>query len=186
MASAEEVSALRALFEQQRQAFQQQQQAFAASEQQLQQALEQQRQAFAEAEERRAAEAARLLDNNNNLAARIDNLLELGQQEQNRRERAERELAEERARSLQGKPLVDVAKLGQKAPEGFGNTEASWPDWSFYYRNYLAAANPSARVAMNFAEACGESPVESAVVADHGWMVMSDQLYSSLTGFTAP
>ena len=184
MASAEEVSALRALFEQQQQAFQQQQQAFAASEQQLKQALEQQQRAFAEAEERRAAEAARLLENNNNLAARIDNLLELGQQEQNRRERAERELAEERARSLQGKPLVDVTKLGQKAPERFGNTEASWPDWSFYYRNYLAAANPSARVAMNFAEACGESPVESAVVADHGWTVMSDQLYSSFMGFT--
>ena len=101
MASAEELSALRALFEQQQQAFQQQQQAFAASEQQLKQALEQQQRAFAEAEERRAAEAARLLDNNNNLAARIDNLLELGQQEQSRRERAEPELAEERARSLQ-------------------------------------------------------------------------------------
>ena len=82
MASAEEVSALRALFGQQQQAFQQQQQAFAASEQQLQQALEQHRQAFAEAEERRAAEAPRLLENNNNLAARIDQLLQLGQQEQ--------------------------------------------------------------------------------------------------------
>ena len=85
---------------------------------------------------------------------------------------------------MQSRPLVDVSKLGQKAPEKFADTEASWADWSWHYRNYLAAANPAARPAMKFAESCGVTPVDESDVTAQGWRVMSDQLYSSLVGFT--
>jgi len=117
---------MRALFEQQQKQF------------------EEQRAAFLADREARAAEAQTLLDNNTKLVARIDELLSMGQTEQDRRLQLERELAEERARSAQSRPLVDVSKLGQKAPDKFTNTEAAWVGWSFDYRNYLAAANPAA------------------------------------------
>ena len=93
MATQEEVSAIRALFERQNQAFEQQQKAFAENEQQQRLAFEQQQKAFAESEERRAREAAQLLTQNNALAARIEELLALGQQEHDRRLQLERELA---------------------------------------------------------------------------------------------
>ena len=122
-------------------------------------AFEEQRQAFAENEERRAAEAARLLENNNALTARIDQLLQLGQGEQDRRVQLEEELRQERARSAQARPLVDASKLGQKPPVVFQNTEAGWADWSWRFRNHVAAANPAARPAMKFAEAAGLTPL---------------------------
>ena len=103
MASAEEVAAMRLLFEQQQARFEEHHQAFVADQQ------------------TRAAQTQQLLENNNNLAARIDELLRLGQSEQDKRQELERELAEERARSAQSKPLVDVSKLGQKPPEKFTN-----------------------------------------------------------------
>ena len=117
MASAEEVAAMRLLFEQQQARFEEQHQAFVADQQ------------------IRAAQAQQLLEKNNNLAARIDELLRLGQSEQDKRQELERELAEERARSAQSKPLADVSKLGQKPPEKFTNTEAAWTSWSFDHRN---------------------------------------------------
>ena len=157
---------MRALFEQQQKQF------------------EEQRAAFLQDREARAAETQQLLTNNNNLVSRIDELLRLGQTEQDRRQQLERELAEERARSAQSRPLVDVSKLGQKAPEKFTNTEAAWAGWSFDYRNYLAAANPAARPALSFAEQAGDTPLTEADVAARGWTVVSDQLYSSLVGFT--
>ena len=157
---------MRQLFEQQQKSFAEQQQAFLADR------------------EARAAESQRLLETNLALTARIDELLSMGQSEQDRRLGLERELQEERARSAQSRPLVDVSKLGQKAPEKFADTEATWPDWSWHYRNYLAAANPAARPAMKFAESCGSTPVDESDVSVQGWRVMSDQLYSSLVGFT--
>ena len=150
-----------------------------------QKAFEEQRAAFLAETERRAAEATTALAANSELTARIDQLLQLGQQEQNRRLELEKELKEERERGWQAKPLVDVSKLGQKAPERFTDSEAAWPVWSWLYRNYLAAANPAAREAMNFAEACKEVPVEQSEVVAKGWKAMSEQLYSSLAGFTA-
>ena len=114
---------------------------------QQQAAFEQQRQAFAESEERRAAEAARLLTTNQALTERIDQLLQLGQSEQDRRVQLEEELKQERARSAQAKPLVDSSKLGQKPPVVFGNTEAGWADWSWRFGSHMAAANQGARVA---------------------------------------
>ena len=152
---------------------------------QQQAAFEQQRQAFAENEERRAAEAARLLTTNQALTERIDQLLQLGQSEQDRRVQLEEELRQERARSAQAKPLVDSSKLGQKPPVVFGNTEAGWADWSWRFRNHMAAANQGARIAMKFAEAAGATPVSEEQVTSSGWAVLSDQLYSSLVGFTS-
>ena len=157
---------MRQLFEQQQKSFAEQQQAFLCDR------------------DTRQAEAQRLLETNLALTARIDELLKLGQTEQDRRLTLEKELQEERARSVQSRPLVDVSKLGQKAPEKFADTEASWADWSWHYRNYLAAANPAARPAMKFAESCGVTPVDESDVAAQGFRVMSDQLYSSLVGFT--
>ena len=90
---------MRLLFEQQQARFEEQHQAFVADQQ------------------TRAAQTQQLLENNNNLAARIDELLRLGQSEQDKRQELERELAEERARSAQSKPLADVSKLGQTPPE---------------------------------------------------------------------
>ena len=158
MASAEEVAAMRLLFEQQQARFEEQHQAFVADQQ------------------TRAAQTQQLLENNNNLAARIDELLRLGQSEQDKRQELERELAEERARSAQSKPLVDVSKLGQKPPEKFTNTEAAWAPWSFDHRNYLAAANPAARPALLFAEKAGDVPRTEDDVAARGWAVISEQL----------
>ena len=79
-----------------------------------------------------------------------------------------------------------MSKLGQKAPEKFADTEAAWDNWSWHYPNYLAAANPTARPAMEFAEACGATPVDEDEVTKRGWRVISDQLYSSLAGSTQP
>ena len=79
---------------------------------------------------------------------------------------------------------MDVSKLGQKPPEKFTNTEAAWTSWSFDYRNYLAAANPAARPALLFAEKAGDAPLTEDDVAARGWAVISEQLYSSLVGFT--
>ena len=73
MASAEEVAAMRLLFEQQQARFEEQHQAFVADQQ------------------TRAAQTQQLLENNNNLAARIDELLRLGQSEQDKRQELERE-----------------------------------------------------------------------------------------------
>ena len=139
----------------------------AAFEQQ-QKAFEEQRQLFAAETERRAAEAQTALAANTELTARIDQLLQLGQPEQDRRVQLEKDLADERARSSQSKPLVDVSKLGQKAPEKFTDAEGAWAHWSWHYRNYLAAANPSARLAMQFAEAQGNTPVSAEDVATAG------------------
>ena len=58
----------------------------------------------------------------------------------------------------------------------FTDTEAAWPVWSWLYRNYLAAAKPAAREAMNFAEACKEVPVEQSEGVAKGWKAMSEQL----------
>ena len=66
---------MRALFERQSEGFAQQQKAFAENEQQQRLAFEQQQKAFAESEERRARETTQLLENNNALAARIDELI---------------------------------------------------------------------------------------------------------------
>ena len=134
MASQEEVQATRQLFGQQQKSFAEQQQAFLADR------------------EARAAEAQRLLETNLALTARIAELLKLGQSEQDRRPTLERDLQEERARSVQSRPLVDVSKLGQKQPEKFTEQEAAWPSWSWRFRNYLAAANPATRLAMTYAE----------------------------------
>ena len=157
---------MRQLFEQQQKSFAEQQQAFLADR------------------EARAAEAQRLLETNLALTARIDELLQLGQSEQDRRLTLERDLQEERARSVQSRPLVDVSKLVQETPEKFADTEAAWADWSWHYRNYLAAANPAARPAMKFAEGSGATPVDESDISAQGWRVMSDQLYSHLVGFT--
>ena len=184
MATPDEVSAMRALFQRQNEAFEQQQKAFAENEQQQRLAFEQQQKAFAESEERRAREAAQLLTQNNALASRIEELLALGQQEHDRRLQLERELAEERLRSTQSRPLVDVSKLGQNKPEKFTEKEEAWANWSWHYRNYLAAANLTAREAMKFAESSGHTPVDEDEVKRRGWHAVSDQLYSSLVGFT--
>ncbi len=108
----------------------------------------------------------------------------MGQQEQDRRQQLERELAEERLRPSQSRPLADVSKLGQNKPEKFTEQEAAWANWSWQYRNYLAAANLTAREAMKFAESCGRTPVDEDEVRTRGWRAVSDQLYSSLVGFT--
>ena len=88
----------------------------------------------------------------------------MGQSEQDRRVQLEEELRQERARSAQAKPLVDSSKLGQKPPAVFGNTEAGWADWSWRFRNHMAAANQGARIAMKFAEAAGATPVSEEQV----------------------
>ena len=166
MASQEEVAAMRALFEQQQQRFTEQQQAFdnerAARDAQMQQ----------------------LLTSNQAMTGRIDDLLKMGQAEQDRRVQLEKELQEERARSAQARPLVDVSKIGQKQPEKFTEKDTAWPTWAWAFRNYLAAANPATRPAMAFAKDAGDDPIDEEVVATRGWTVFSDQLYSSLVGFT--
>ena len=79
---------------------------------------------------------------------------------------------------------MDVSKLGQNKPEKFTDTEEAWANWSWHYRNHLAAASLTAREAMKFAESSGHTPVDEDEVKRRGWHSVSDQLYSSLVGFT--
>ncbi len=62
-----------------------------------------------------------------------------------RRITAEQQLAAERNRAMQTRPLVDASKFGAKTPAIFDNDSTKWPEWSWKFRNHLAAANIAAR-----------------------------------------
>ena len=101
-----------------------------------------------------------------------------------RRITAEQQLAAERNRAMQTHPLGDTSKLGAKTPAIFDNDSTKWQEWSWKFRNHLAAANSVAREAMQFAEGRRAEALEEEEVERRGWKTPADQLYSSLVGFT--